>query len=144
MLDWRLLALVTPLAFVSYQAFSKLLPKGTSVFLVNAYASLVGLVLMLGLHFMTAGDKSVHLTNKQFALAIAIGIFISLGNLGIIKAYSLGAPQSLFTLFFYVALIVYGIIVGVLLWQERLNLIQVAGMLLAVTGVVIAVKFKKS
>ncbi len=142
MLDWKLFALLTPLFFVSYQALSKLLPKDLSIFLVNAYASLIGVALMVLLHLLSAQNKSLQLPAKYLSIAIGIGVLISLGNFGIIKAYSLGAPQSLFTLFFYVALIIYGILFGLLIWSEKLNVIQVAGITLSLIGVFIAVKYK--
>ena len=102
-MSWQALALTAPLLFVAYQTMSKLLPKGTSIFLVNAYASLVGLIIMLSLHFIFSPSKEVGLSSKTLWLALGIGLLISLGNFGIIKAYSLGAPQSLFTPLFYVA-----------------------------------------
>lgn len=143
MLDWKLIAFTAPIFFVTYQSLSKLLPKGLSVFLVNAYASLIGLVLMLVLHFLTQSDKSVRLSGKSLGLAVGIGLLISLGNLGIIKAFSLGAPQTMFSLFFYVTLIIYGTIFGILFWHEKLQFIQIFGMLLSLTGIFIMFHFKK-
>lgn len=142
-MDWRALAFTVPLLFVTYQGLSKLLPKGTSVFLVNAYASLVGLAIMLTLHLLTQQDKSVRLPTKTLLLALAIGGLISFGNWGIIKAFSLGAPQSTFSLFFYVTLIIYGIIFGLVFWHEHLQPIQALGMVLALAGVFLTVYFKK-
>jgi drug/metabolite transporter (DMT)-like permease len=75
--------------------------------------------------------------------ALGIGLLIALGNFGIIKAYSLGAPQSLFTILFYVALILYGVIFGLIFWHERLHPIQLAGLALAITGIFITVYFRK-
>jgi drug/metabolite transporter (DMT)-like permease len=141
--DWKVVALFTPLLFVTFQAISKLLPKGTSIFLINAYASLVGVVVMLLLHFLLSDKKSPILEVKYIPMALAIGALISLGNFGIIKAYSLGAPQSLFTIMFYVALILYGIVVGLIIWHEHLNLIQVGGILLSVVGVFLVVYFRQ-
>jgi drug/metabolite transporter (DMT)-like permease len=142
-MDWKPLALSVPLLFVVFQALSKTLPKGTSIFLVNAYASLIGAIVMLLLHLATADKKSVSLPNKYLLTAAGIGLLISLGNFGIIKAYSLGAPQSLFTILFYVTLIIYGVIFGLIFWHERLHLIQLFGMLLAIVGVVIVVHYRK-
>lgn len=71
MINWRLQAFTVPTFFVSYQALAKLLPKGTSVFLVNAYASLIGFAFMLLLHFATQSDKSIQLSSKNLLLALA-------------------------------------------------------------------------
>jgi hypothetical protein len=119
MIDWKVLAITAPLLFVTYQTLSKLLPKDVSVFLVNAYASLIGFLIMLALHLLTAQDKSLILGSKYLPVALGIGVLIGLGNLAIIKAYTLGAPQSLFTIVFYVTLIIYGVIFGFLIWQEN-------------------------
>ncbi|HVQ44336.1 MAG TPA: EamA family transporter [Candidatus Saccharimonadia bacterium] len=143
MLDWKILAVTTPLLFVSYQALSKLLPKDISAFLINAYASLVGLVVMLLLFFLTSPNKSLQLPPKYLSIAVGIGLFISFGNFGIIKAYSLGAPQSAFTPLFYIALIIYGTLFGWLIWHEKLTLLQIAGILLACIGIYMAAHFKK-
>jgi drug/metabolite transporter (DMT)-like permease len=142
-MNWQPLAFSVPLLFVLYQALSKTLPKGISIFLVNAYASLIGAGVMLLLHFATANKKSVSIPSKYLLTAAGIGLLVSLGNFGIIKAYSLGAPQSLFTILFYVTLIIYGVIFGLIFWNERLHLIQLFGALLAVVGLVIVVHYRK-
>lgn len=143
MLDWKILAVIAPLFFVIYQALSKLLPKDTSVFLVNAYAAFIGMLFMMILHFLFSSNKSLELNLKVLPVVIGIGLFISLGNFGIIKAYNLGAPQSLFTVIFYVALIIYGILFGLLIWHERLNPFQGLGILIAIVGLLMTVYFKK-
>lgn len=142
-MNWKILAVATPLLFVSYQALSKFLPKGTSVFLINAYASFVGMVVMLALYWLTSPVKSVALSSKNISFAVGIGLLISFGNYGIIKAYSLGAPQSIFTPLFYTALIVYGVLFGLLLFHERLNPLQMIGMFLALAGLAMTAFFRK-
>lgn len=143
MFDWKILAITTPLLFVTYQTLSKFLPKDTSVFLVNAYASFIGFLIMLTLHLLTSSDKSLILGMKYLPIAVGIGVLIALGNFGIIKAYTLGAPQSLFTIIFYIALIIYGVIFGFAIWHEKLNIFQMVGMLMAIAGLFITVYFKK-
>jgi drug/metabolite transporter (DMT)-like permease len=142
-MNWQVYAILTPLLFVLYQALSKTLPKGTSSFLVNAYASLVGAAIMFCLFLLTSQRKSPALHGKTLLTAIGIGALISLGNYGIIKAYSLGASQSLFTSIFYVTLIIYGVIFGLLIWHEKLHAIQVLGLCMAVIGIFIAAYFRK-
>lgn len=142
-MDWKILAISVPLFFVSYQALAKILPKGASLFLVNAYASLIGAALMLSLHLLTQKDKSLSLTPKMLSYALGIGFLIGLGNFGIMKAYNLGAPQSMFTIIFYVALIIYGTIVGLVLFHEKLQPLQILGALLACFGLFLVVYFKK-
>lgn len=143
MFDWKVLAIATPLLFITYQALSKFLPKDVSVFLVNAYASLIGFLIMMVLHLLTSPDKSLTLSLKYIPIALGIGALISIGNAGIIKAYTLGAPQSLFTIFFYVTLIIYGVLFGFIFWHEKLNAPQLVGMLLAIIGIVMTVYFRK-
>lgn len=143
MLDWKLIAFTAPIFFVTYQSLSKLLPKGISVFLVAAYASLVGFFFMLSLHLLFQSDKSVRLSTRSLALALGMGLLISLGNFGIIKSFSLGAPQSSFSLFFYVPLIIYGIIFGIVFWHEKLQFMQVVGILLSLIGIYIVFRFKQ-
>ncbi|NTU47020.1 EamA family transporter [Candidatus Roizmanbacteria bacterium] len=143
MLDWKILAIFVPFLFVTYQTLSKLLPKGTSAFLVNAYASCIGMLVMLLLHFLFSSNKSLELNSKVIPIVIGIGLLISLGNFGIIKAYALGAPQSLFTPIFYIALIIYGVVFGLVIWHERINFLQLVGIAIAVTGLFMTAYFKK-
>ncbi len=143
MLDWKVLAIATPLLFATYQTLSKLLTKDVSVFLINAYASFIGFLIMLTLHLLTSSNKSLTLGMKYLPVAIAIGALIGIGNYGIIKAYTLGAPQSVFTILFYVTLIIYGVVFGFIIWHEKLNSMQLLGMSLAIIGVIITVYFKK-
>ncbi|MGB2731639.1 MAG: hypothetical protein WBC38_01545, partial [Microgenomates group bacterium] len=80
---------------------------------------------------------------KSLALALLIGLFIVSGNFLIVKAYSLGAPQSTFTAMFYPVLIILGVLAGVVIWHEKLNALQVLGMALSVVGVVLISYFRK-
>ena len=141
-MTWQMLAIGAPLLFVVYQSISKLLPTDISPFLVNAYASLVGVIVMLVLYFLTSTEKTLALTSKPLWLAIGIGTLISLGNVAIIKAYGLGAPQSEFTSVFYPLLITYALMFGILFWGERLNWYQMLGVVLSIAGVLLIVYFK--
>ncbi|MCA9327795.1 EamA family transporter [Candidatus Saccharibacteria bacterium] len=143
-MQWLPIAFIAPLLFALYQALSKILPKGTSSYLVNAYASLVGLVLMLALYFLTQrGEVSLKLSPKALYLTIAMGVLISLGNYAIIKAYSLGAPQAQYTAIMYSTLIVYGLLIGLLAFHEKLHLPQLLGVFLAGIGLFLIAYFRK-
>lgn len=142
-MNWQILALIAPLFFVAYQSLSRLLPKTISIFLINAYASVIGVLVMLGLHLLLSPNKSLVLSPKNLFLAIGIGILISLGNFGIIKAYNIGAPQSMFTPIFYIALIIYGTLIGLLIWHERINIPQLLGALLSIAGILMVIYFKR-
>ncbi len=142
-MDWKLIAILAPTFFVAYQALSKLLPRDVSTFLVNAYASLIGAVVMLAMHLLFSANKSLALTSKYLSIALGIGLLISGGNYMIIKAYSLGAPQTLFTAVFYPALIIYATLVGLLIWHEKLNIAQGAGITLSLIGILMIFYYKK-
>jgi drug/metabolite transporter (DMT)-like permease len=142
-MTWQMLAISAPLLFVTYQTLAKLLPTGVSPFLINTYASIVGVIVMFTLFLLTSTDKSISLASKPLWLAIGIGILISLGNAAVIKAYGLGAPQSGFTSIFYPLLVVYALMFGILFWHEKLNWYQIVGVVLSVTGIVLIVYFKR-
>lgn len=141
-MDWKILAVLTPLLFVTYQSVSKFFPKDAPIFLINAIASLTGAIIMFILHKLTSGNGA-NLDAKILPLVILIGILIATGNFLIIKSYSLGAPQSGFTSIFYPLLILYGFVFGLLFWHEKMNLYQVAGMILSFIGVLLMTYFKK-
>jgi drug/metabolite transporter (DMT)-like permease len=142
MSTWQFLAVFTPVLFVTYQTISKFLPKDAPIFLINAIASFVGALVMLLFHFFFSA-RAQTINPKTIPLIIAIGLLISVGNFLIIKAYSLGAPQSSFTALFYPLLIVYGALYGYILWQERFSGIQGIGFLLIGVGLVLVSFFKK-
>ena len=142
MISWQIIAIVTPLFFVVYQSLSKLLPKNTSVFLINAYVSLMGALVMFVIYFFTSGTKSISFNPKHLPVVLGIGTLIALGNAGIIKAYGLGAPQSMFTSIFYPLLIIYGIIFGLIFWGEKLGWYQIGGLVLVLIGLVLISQFK--
>lgn len=141
-MTWQIIAIVAPLFFVAYQALSKFLPKDVSPFLVNAYVSIIGAVVMFALFLLTSPSKSLALGAKYVPIAIGIGILISLGNAAIIRAYGLGAPQSMFSSTFYPLLIIYALLLGLLFWQEKLNVMQGIGIALALAGMFLITFFK--
>lgn len=142
-MSWQLLAVTAPLLFVAYQALSKVLSTSISPFLANAYASAMGVAVMLALYFLTSQNKSVAMDAKNLTLALSIGALVSIGNAAIIKAYALGAPQSAFTGTYYPALIIYGVAFGLLFWHERLTLYQAVGIALILVGVFLTFYFKQ-
>ena len=142
-MDWRIFAAIAPFLFVSYQALSKLLPKNISVLLVNAYVSAIGALLMLLIYLFTSSNKSITLNTKYIPVTIGIAVLISFGNFAIIKAYSLGAPQSSFVALFNPLYIIYGVLFGLFIWHEKLNLYQVLGVFLSFVGMFLIIYFKK-
>jgi drug/metabolite transporter (DMT)-like permease len=143
MQNWHILAIAAPFFFVAYQALTKLLPKGTSVFLVNAYASLIGFAVMLVLHFALSANKSAAVAGRTLWLVVGMGLFISVGNFLIIKALSSGAPQSAFTSIFNPMYILFGVAAGLILWHEKLAWPQIVGVVLSAVGIILIASFKK-
>lgn len=142
-MNWQLIAIIAPIFFVVYQSLSKLFPKDISVFLINAYVSGMGMLVMLLLYFLTSDTKSLSLSPKYLPLALGIGALIAIGNAAIIKAFGLGAPQSEFSSLFYPLLIIYGVVFGFLFWQEKLTWIQGVGIALTLAGLLLITQFKR-
>ena len=142
-MTWQMIAIGAPLLFVAYQSLSKFFPSDISPFLVNAYASAIGAIVMVALYLITATEKSFAISTKSLSLAVAIGVLVSVGNAAIIKAYGLGAPQAAFTGTFYPLLIVYGLLFGLLFWHEKLNWYQMLGIALATLGMFLIIYFKR-
>ena len=44
--SWKIIAVLTPIAFVVYQSLSKMLPKDVPVFLFTAYVHLIGALVI--------------------------------------------------------------------------------------------------
>jgi drug/metabolite transporter (DMT)-like permease len=135
--NWQILTIVAPAFFIAYQALSKLLPKSTSSYLVTAYAMFVGAAVMLVLHFLLSPTKSLSVGPRTMWLSLGIGTLIALGNFTIIKIFNLGATQSAFSSLFNPLYIVYGLTVGVVIWHDRLNIIQLGGVALSIAGIII-------
>jgi drug/metabolite transporter (DMT)-like permease len=142
-MSWQLLAVLVPFTFVIYQTLSKQFPKDFPLYLANAYAFFIGFLFMLLMHFLLTPQKSLALNSKYLPIIFSIGILLSLGNFGVIKIFSLGAPQSQFSVIFYTTLIIYGVIFGLVIWHEQLQLLQIVGILFALAGIFMTVYFKK-
>jgi len=142
-MNWPILAVIAPLCFTIYQSLIKLLPPGISIFLVNAYAFLIGSFIMLSIHLLAVNNKTLSLSFKSFYLTLGIGILVTFGNFLIIKCFVLGASQSIFAIIFNTLYIIYGILFGILFWQEKLNFYQIGGILLTIIGIIIVFHFKK-
>lgn len=143
-MSWAILAIIAPIVFVIYHIISKFLPSGISIFLVNAYAFIFGALLMFMAHFLVSEDKSPYLTSKNLIFALSIGACLSFGNFLIIKAFSLGAPQSSFSAIMYPLLITYSLIAGIFIWHEKINVPQFVGILFAIIGIILIFYFKDS
>lgn len=141
-MDWKILAIFTPILFVIYQSLSKFIPKNAPIFLISAVTSFVGALTMLILHKLSPGQTS-SIDMKLLPIVILIGILVSVGNFLIVKAYSIGAPQSGFSSIFYPTLIIYAVVFGLIFWHEKLNFIQFLGAVLSITGTLILVYFRK-
>jgi len=137
-MHWIIITIIAPAFFVAYQTLTKFLPKDTPILLVNAYASLVAAATMFLAHFSLSTSKEFLLNGKAVWLSIGIGALIALGNYSIIKAFSLGAPQSLFVIIFNPLYILYGVLVGVLFWQEKITAFQALGLFIVLCGIFIA------
>lgn len=143
MLDWKLFAILAPLFFATFQSLSKILPKDISPLLVGAYSSFVAFIVLLILNFSLSENKSFVVGSKPLIIIIFIGILIGLGNFSIFKAYSLGAPQSIYSIISYVVLIIFGILFGIIFFHEKLSFPQALGALLSIAGILIIIYYKK-
>lgn len=141
MQSWQILTIITPIFFVAYQALSKLLPKGTSILLVNAYAYGLGALIFIALH-LTFTSRSITLPVRSLALALGIGALMAAGGYSIVKIFTLGAPQSGFAALYNPLYIVYGLLVGIIVWHEKLNAAQLGGVGLAIIGIIVIAYFR--
>ena len=130
--SWKILAIFTPLLFVTYQTLSKYFPKDAPLLFITALSSLVGAAVLFFIHMLS--HEKVVLSNNSIIIAVAIGILVSVGNFFIMKAYAWGAPQSSFSTIFYPLFILYSIIFGIFLWHEGLSVPQIAGIILIFGG----------
>jgi len=129
--------------FSFYQSLAKILPKNIPIFLATAYAFLFGSIVLFIIHLLSSSNKSIIMSEKNIPILIGIGALLAVGNFFTIKAYSLGAPQSGFVAVFNPASVTFGVILGFILWQEKLSLGQIAGILLSIIGILFIVSFKK-
>ncbi|MGB4965887.1 MAG: EamA family transporter [Microgenomates group bacterium] len=142
-MDWKLFAVIAPLLLVCYQTLAKLVPKDTPSLLVNAYMLLVGAITMFLLYITNSPSRILTLPMKTFWIVVGIGLCVSLANYSIIKAYSLGAPQSAFSSIFNPLYIIFGILFGIVIWHEKLSMQQIIGIGFALVGMFLIIDQKK-
>ncbi len=142
-MDWKIFAIIAPFLLVCYQTLAKLVPKDTPSLLVNAYMLLVGAITMFLLYLTNSPSRILTLPMKTLWIVVGIGLCVSLANYSIIKAYSLGAPQSAFSSIFNPLYIIFGILFGIIIWHEKLNAQQVVGIGLSLVGMLLIIYHRK-
>src|SRR3989344_5125614 len=123
---WIILTVIGTLMFSFYQSLAKILPKNIPIFLATAYAFLFGSIVLFIIHLLSSSNKSIIMSEKNIPILIGIG-----------------ALQSGFVAVFNPASVTFGVILGFILWQEKLSLGQIAGILLSIIGILFIVSFKK-
>ncbi|MBI4067107.1 EamA family transporter [Candidatus Gottesmanbacteria bacterium] len=141
--SWIILTIISTIFFSFYQALAKLIPKNIPVFLAASYAFFFGSMVLVVIHLLTSANKSILINEKNIPLLIGVGALVSIGNFFLIKAYSVGAPQSGFVAIFNPASVTFGVLLGLILWQEKLTLGQIAGIFFSIIGILLIISFKK-
>ncbi len=141
-MSWQFFTVAAAFLFVAYQSLLKFFPENISPFLINAYASAVGVGLMLVLYFLTSESKSLVLSPKYLPLALVVGVLVSVANAAVIRSYGLGAPQSAFSSIYLGLFVTFGLFAGLIFFHEHINWYQGVGFVALVLGMFMITYFK--
>lgn len=129
--------LMAALCFGASQTLLKKAFSGQPPLLVIGYALLSGAIVMFALHFAISANRAVVLGPWPMLFAVLTGAALALGNFAINRVFASGGTQATFTAIYVPSLLVLGVLAGVILSGETLNLRQILGLAVTVGGVLV-------
>ena len=135
-MHWFVYAMLAAIFYLAHDFFLKkistLLSPVLSSFLLFLVAA-VTLGAWLAVQTFLGKKTGVEMGPVVQPLGLA-GICLALATLTFIKTFEAGAPFSIGIPVIYVVMIVGGVVVGYLFFQEKISLLQLAGVVLCAVG----------
>lgn len=125
------------LSNVFYNICTKSLPTQANPFISLVVTYLVGAGVSLALFFVCGGDRSLtHALQGVNWAPVVLGVSIVVLEAGYIFLYRVGWKVSMGSIVCNSVLAIALLLVGVLLYQEKITLHQLAGMALCAAGLI--------
>ncbi len=132
---WLVWAVITAFFYGLFDFFVKKtsgkVEDGLAAFIINTISALVLLVYIL---FAKYKGFKLFATQQGLMFAVIAGIFIGIASMTFIKVFSSGSSLSVGVTIVRVGMIIIGITLGVLVLQEKLDIRQIVGAIMALIG----------
>src|SRR4030042_4377020 len=137
-MNWVIFGIAAGFFFAIYNAFLKLSSNHLHALVGSISLSIASAIITLGLIFIfkTTGQE-ITITSKGVKLACLAGIFSAFGSLLYFFMYQKKAPLSLGLPLLFISTILFSVIIGLLFFGEKLTLVKIAGLLLAIVSIYI-------
>lgn len=137
-MDWVVFGIVAGFFFAIYNVFLKLSSSHLHALVGSISLSVASTIITLGLIFIfkTTGQE-IAITSKGVKLACLAGIFSAFGSLLFFLMYQKKAPISLGLPLLSISTILFSVIIGLFFFGERLTLMKITGLILAIASIYI-------
>ena len=137
-MSWAVLAIAAGFFFAIYNAFLKLSSSHLHALVGSISLSIASALVSLALIFIfKSSGQEITITSKGIKLAAVAGVFSAFGGLLYFIMYQKKTPISLGLPLLSISTILFSIIIGLIFFGEKLTLIKLAGLALAIVSIFI-------
>ena len=137
-MNWTVFAIAAGFFFAIYNAFLKLSSSHLHALVGSISLSIASVIVSFVLIFLFKSyGQEITITSRGVKLAAIAGVFSAFGGLLYFIMYQKKAPISLGLPLLSISTILFSVIIGLLFLGERLTLIKVAGLALALVSIFI-------
>jgi uncharacterized membrane protein len=135
-MNWVVFGIAAGFFFAIYNAFLKLSSSHLHALIGSISLSITSAIISLGLVFVfKAAGQEVTITSRGTKLAIWAGVFSAFGSLLYFLMYQRKAPISLGLPLLSISTIIFSVMIGLLFFQEKLTLLKLTGLVLAIVSI---------
>jgi len=135
-MNWIIIGILAGLFFAIYNLLLSLSSNNLHAFIGSVALSLSSAIVTIAMIFLfKATGQDINFTAKGIKLACLAGIFSAVGSLLYFLMYQKKAPISIGLPLLSVSTIIFSGLIGVLFLGEKLTLIKIIGLILAVTSI---------
>lgn len=136
---WVFFSLLSLFSLVANYVLNKALSVNYSPFLAITITGIVQFFLG-GIFFVLSGEKLSNLTTHNFMIASLVAVCVIGIDYGMITAYKFGGNAILITLIVSMATVIM-VPISLLIYKERISLIQTVGVILGTISILMVVLF---
>lgn len=135
-MSWMIIGILAGLFFAIYNLLLSLSSNNLHAFIGSVALSLSSAVVTIAMIFLfKVTGQDINFTAKGIKLACLAGIFSAVGSLLYFWMYQKKAPISIGLPLLSISTIIFSGLIGVLFLGEKLTLIKIVGLFLAVASI---------
>jgi uncharacterized membrane protein len=135
-MNWVVLGIASGFFFAIYNVFLKISSNDLHALVGSISLSVASAIVTLGLVFVfKASGQEINITAKGVKLACLAGVFSAFGSLLYFTMYQKKAPISVGLPLLSMSTILFSGIIGLMFLGEKLSLLKIIGLILAVVSI---------